>query len=81
MITPIKQVNNPLPLTPEQFVEMDVCPICKRLVKINRHSKQLCERIELNKIKIQKTADNIKIQKTADNALKKANRLNKSEQC
>jgi len=58
MITPIKQVNNPLPLTPEQFVEMDVCPICKRLVKINRHSKQLCERIELNKIKIQKTADN-----------------------
>ena len=56
-----------LPLNKREWYEQDVCPICKRMVYINRHDTRLCELIEHNKRKEQKVAQD---------AIKKANRLN-----
>jgi hypothetical protein len=37
-------------LTPEKFAKQDICPICKKIVKINRHHPGLCKHIvEINK--------------------------------
>lgn len=44
-------------------VVYDICPICKRTVKINRHNKALCEEICRRQNKIGKTAQDA-IEKT-----------------
>lgn len=54
-------------LTPVQFAEMAECPICKKIVHINRHSKDLCAYLDRNRKKTQKSAQD---------ALTEANRLN-----
>jgi hypothetical protein len=65
---------NSIKSTPElnlnSTLEYDICPICKKSVRITRHNKALCAEICRRKQLIETTAKN---------ALKKANRLNKSK--
>jgi hypothetical protein len=58
-------------LSPEEFAQVDICPQCKRSVKINRHNIDLCAEI---------MKQNKKTEKAAQNAIKKTNRLNKQQQ-
>lgn len=59
--------DEPIPsrqFTSEEFEKVDVCPICKKSVKINRHHPDLCKHIvELNK----------KAEKAAHDTISKAN--------
>lgn len=51
-------------LTLGEFAKQDICPICKKIVKINRHHLGLCTHIcELNK----------KTEKAANDTISKAN--------
>lgn len=67
-VTSDSSIHPILPLSPAQFAEQSICPICKKMVYINRHDPGLCELIENNKRKEQKVAHD---------AIKKANRLDK----
>ena len=42
--------------TQEEWVKQDICPICKRIVKINRHNKDLCTHIYVHNKKVEKAA-------------------------
>lgn len=55
-IQSLKKISYLNPLSPSDFNAIDICPICKKSVKINRHNLSLCAEICKRQKAVEKAA-------------------------